>query len=98
MQFQNFIFCNLMKLVYLVLQELKQKCGFVHLSYCNVWYTYIALHLHKNENMYMWAKWGLKNRKYKQKKETEEEEEIKDKAYCIELCLINICSLNVLDC
>jgi len=40
----------------------------------------------------MWDNWGLKNRKYKQKKE------IKDKAYCIELCLINICSLDVLDC
>jgi hypothetical protein len=31
----------------------------------------------------MWAKWGLKNRKYEQEKEAEEEEEIK-KAYCIE--------------
>lgn len=72
-----------MKLVYLVPQELKQKCGFVHLLYHNVWCTYNALHLHKNENLYMWAKWGLKNRKYEQEKEAEEEEEIK-KAYCIE--------------
>lgn len=46
----------------------------------------------------MWAKWGLKNRKYEQKKEAEEEEKIKEKVYCIELCLINICSLKVLDC
>jgi hypothetical protein len=46
----------------------------------------------------MWAKWGLKNRKYEKKKEAEDEEEIKEKAYCIALCLINICSLNVLDC
>lgn len=45
----------------------------------------------------MWAKWGLKNRKYEQKKEAEEEEKIKDNTYCIELCFINICSLNVLD-
>ena len=88
-----------MKLVYLVPQELKQKCGFVHLLYRNVWHTYIALHLDKNENLYIWAKWGLKNRKYEQKKEeAEEEEEIKEKVYFIELCLINICSLHVLDC
>jgi hypothetical protein len=46
----------------------------------------------------MWAKWGLKNRKYEQKKEAEEKEEIKEKVYCVELCLNNICSLNVLDC
>jgi hypothetical protein len=51
MQFQNFIFCNLIKFVYLVPQELKQKCRIVHLLYCNVWYTYIALHLHKNDNL-----------------------------------------------
>ena len=86
-----------MKLVHLVPQELKQKCGIVHLLYHKVWYTYSALHLHKNENLYMWAKWGLKNRKYEHKKEAEEEEEIKDKAYCIELCLTNICSPNILD-
>jgi len=49
--------------------------------------------------LYIWAKWGLKNRKYEQKKEeAEEEEEIKEKVYFIELCLINICSLHVLDC
>jgi hypothetical protein len=47
----------------------------------------------------MWAKWGLKNRKYEQKKEeAEEEEEIKEKVYFIELCHINIRSLHVLDC
>jgi hypothetical protein len=43
-------------------------------------FTYI----YKNENLYMWAKWGLKNRKYEQKNEAEEEEKIKEEEYCIE--------------